>query len=1141
MHNLASLQYLGSLVVGRRVLIVGMAEEAADHARELGARRVCIATSREQAESSARRDLEILATELERMELRSGLFDVALVLDLPSLADPSAVLSEAMRVVGLKGHVVVLLRNPSCEKALSAAHAAPLDYYQAYDMLTGLFPSVQMVGQSPFVGYAVADLSFDGTELPVSFDGTLLGDSAEEIEWFLAVCGQVPALLDPYTVVQVPLSGLSLSNPADREAAAAAAQFEQELKVARLELSTRGVKIESLQKEIERELMASEAARARGVELAKQLDEERKAKQRAEIEGQYSRRSQTFDKPQDPDAFSRQRQAEERAKVAENARDELVLRLRADAAELERLRRAQEEHETKSRRTASQLEDLSRKASSAEKELAELRNKLAATTKRDEPARAEHVAALRQAEERARSAEASRDALLEQMRADAAELERLRHRYDEQREKGKRGEQEKSQAIQAAEELRSRLMQLEAELKASQEALEQTKTEAAKAPVPQTDTDELGTARAECADLERRLAEVAANRTATQLELERQTALVRDMAVDLRRARESAPSTSLNTAATNDAVEQEMARLRGALSGQRRARVEAELAAATLQLERDRVQMELLSRDTELVALRQGGREAPIASAALTERDHRIAELESELQAAKWHAAELEARNADLSRRTTSPSTTNVPPPSEVLSERDTALLLCRNLEREMEQARSEQQKQSVALSTADRCINRLEQDLDSHRAREQRLSQIHETCKARIEALEKDVSAGAELRRVLENELAQLQERLASTTAHRTEPQNVASQEPMLKERIARLESELAAAGDEQSRVQTARSAAQIDLRREVLAELRVEQRLAEEQSHQKVAELEMTIIELREKLRQQDEWSHNAGADAARLSGDLSELAAQCDAMERDLRERLACEAALERTLLVLRQDAISAWSTTARSEESAARGRCAPTREDRAAWLDEQLGKEKERGGSLMRELTLVSGRCKELSQALAEVHLERDSLRHRLTQLELERQSSCATADRVRAQLGETEEKLAAAQRARAATSEELAETLAELDVQKRASRPALAEADFNARQEELQDMSSQLAEGTLLSGEKESLIASLTEQLEEREQRAARLEREVAHLIEIAKEHESDIAAWEMELKFRNARIAQLEYELNRLQGEEAHG
>jgi chromosome segregation ATPase len=1115
MYNLASLQYLGSLVSGRRVLVVGMAPEPAEHARELGARKVCIATSRQHAEAFSHPEIEVLVTDLDRMELRSSAFDVAMVFDLPSMADPSAVLSEAMRVVGLKGHVVVALRNPACEAGLSKQRlTTTIDYYQLYEMLAGLFPSVQMVGQSPFVGYAVADLGFDGPELPVSFDGSLLGDSAEEIEWFLAVCGQVPAVLDPYLVVQVPLAELSLDNKDALENQAAMERLEQELKAARLELSTRGVKIESLQKDLEQELMASEAARARGVELAKQLDDERKAKQRAEIESEYSRRSQTMEKPQDPEWFPRVRQAEERAKVAENARDELVLRLRSDAAELERLRKAQEEHEAKSRKVAAQHEELSKRAVAAEKELAELKTKLSATANRDEPARAEQLAAMRQAQERARSAEASRDALLEQMRADAAELDRIRQRYDELRDKSKRAEQDKAAATQLAEEEKAKTTRLEAELEQarqqlaqsqqqlaqsqqqlaqSQQQLESNQASALRALPSEADTDELQTARLECAQLEERLAQVAAQKVAAQIELERQTFLVRDMSLELRRIGDAASSAhSSNQVEMDERTEQEMARLRGALSGQHRARVEAELEAATLQMEMDRLQMELLARDAELEGLRRMGKLALPVGPGLFERDQRIAELETELQSAKWRASELEARSAELARQISSAIPSDAALEKALVEERDAAIVQCKNLEKELVLVRTEKQHLAQTLASAERANHRLEQEVDSRRAREERLCEAHETCRARIESLEQEISASAKQRRDLENELARLQESLDAIDHGRLSEEEIAGaalREGQLTEHISRLEAELAAAIERQDEGEAARQLNAEKLRLELLTEFQEETRLAEQQSRQQMDELETVISDLKARLVQQDEWSHDAGADAARLSGELSELADQCAALEREMRERLASEAAMERTLLVLRQDALSAW----RRSGSGDRGS-------------------------------------------------ERNELNQRLARLEFEKKALASAVAQTQEQISEAEDKVLAARRARAATSEKLADALSELEaLGLRSTDPATVEAELAKQREEIQTLSIELAQATQRANEKEALVTSLCEQLEEREQRSARLEKEVAQLIEATKEHESDIAAWEMELKFRNARITQLETELNQLQNSEARG
>jgi chromosome segregation ATPase len=92
-----------------------------------------------------------------------------------------------------------------------------------------------------------------------------------------------------------------------------------------------------------------------------------------------------------------------------------------------------------------------------------------------------------------------------------------------------------------------------------------------------------------------------------------------------------------------------------------------------------------------------------------------------------------------------------------------------------------------------------------------------------------------------------------------------------------------------------------------------------------------------------------------------------------------------------------------------------------------------------------------------------------------------------------------------------------------DAEAKAAEPGDQGADISALQETNQ--------------EQEKLLESLTSQLEEREQRANRLQRQVRELGMQIKEHESDIVAWEMELKFRNTRISQLETDNEKIQKE----
>jgi hypothetical protein len=86
------------------------------------------------------------------LPVRDGAFDVAIVEDLASLPDPAHVLRQVRRALGARGTALVASRNPDATVhllPLSEAGSAP-DYYALYDLVTGVFDQVRMIGQAPF-------------------------------------------------------------------------------------------------------------------------------------------------------------------------------------------------------------------------------------------------------------------------------------------------------------------------------------------------------------------------------------------------------------------------------------------------------------------------------------------------------------------------------------------------------------------------------------------------------------------------------------------------------------------------------------------------------------------------------------------------------------------------------------------------------------------------------------------------------------------------------------------------------------------------------------------------------------------------------------------------------------------------------
>jgi hypothetical protein len=83
--------------------------------------------------------------------------------------------------------------------------SAELGYYELYDQAAEQFSEVRMLGQLPFVGYAIADFSSEG-EADVSVDTAFVPSGSEEPSWFWALCSHDPLLGEAFSIVQLPLS-----------------------------------------------------------------------------------------------------------------------------------------------------------------------------------------------------------------------------------------------------------------------------------------------------------------------------------------------------------------------------------------------------------------------------------------------------------------------------------------------------------------------------------------------------------------------------------------------------------------------------------------------------------------------------------------------------------------------------------------------------------------------------------------------------------------------------------------------------------------------------------------------------------------------------------------------------------------------
>jgi predicted nucleic acid-binding Zn-ribbon protein/SAM-dependent methyltransferase len=165
--------------------------------------------------------------------VRDGAFDVVVVPDLALFADPADTMRRARRLCSPAGVAVFVAPNAGApaRRLLGAARApipgsapAPLGYYELYDLVSLQFAKVRMIGQAPFVGYTVADFTQRG-EPEVSVDTSLLA-SSEEPEYFIALASERPVSLDAYSVIGLPWQDLAdalapsepVTEPADRAA-----------------------------------------------------------------------------------------------------------------------------------------------------------------------------------------------------------------------------------------------------------------------------------------------------------------------------------------------------------------------------------------------------------------------------------------------------------------------------------------------------------------------------------------------------------------------------------------------------------------------------------------------------------------------------------------------------------------------------------------------------------------------------------------------------------------------------------------------------------------------------------------------------------------------------------------------------------
>jgi SAM-dependent methyltransferase len=231
--SIALCAYAEPLLEGRRVVVFGDSSSAlAQQLLERGARIVHVydpdvSRVAEAATRNRSRSVSIAPLPEGTLAVRDGAFDVGLVEDLTLTGPVHSVVKRLRRALSPRGVALVAAPNPEAVTRLLPARKiidGALDYYQLYDAVAAEFHHVRMLGQTPFVGFAIVDFAAGAAPEP-SLDTAFVTGGAEEPEWFIALASDMPLHLDEFAVVQLPMSALALG---ERDTA-----LEQELARAR--------------------------------------------------------------------------------------------------------------------------------------------------------------------------------------------------------------------------------------------------------------------------------------------------------------------------------------------------------------------------------------------------------------------------------------------------------------------------------------------------------------------------------------------------------------------------------------------------------------------------------------------------------------------------------------------------------------------------------------------------------------------------------------------------------------------------------------------------------------------------------------------------------------------------------------------
>lgn len=423
--SVALVAYAEPFVAGRNVVVFGDASSPlAEYLVERGARFVQVYdTDAERAKQASHdngsRNIDFAGLTAPDTKARIRSFDFGIVENLTRHADPSAIVERLATLVSSPGAALVGVPNPAAALKPTLGNAtesgsAELGYYELYDQAAEQFSEVRMLGQLPFVGYAIADFSSEG-EADVSVDTAFVPSGSEEPSWFWALCSHDPLLGEAFSIVQLPLSQTTQPEPQpvvatvpQQTAPQQAAPQQDDTRIAELRQTV--AKREAWITELEARATAADARADRAeadLERAQQQTSQRDQSNRKthdeleavrarlrEAEGKLAALETAAPEESDADAVALEAQLKERGALIEQleARLREAERVVADLVrELETARRVPAQ--APSSQDDARVEDLQHKLdnlalanaeraallASAEASIAELQTKLAAT------------------------------------------------------------------------------------------------------------------------------------------------------------------------------------------------------------------------------------------------------------------------------------------------------------------------------------------------------------------------------------------------------------------------------------------------------------------------------------------------------------------------------------------------------------------------------------------------------------------------------------------------------------------------------------------------------------------------------------------------------------------------------------------